>query len=176
VPQKLKLSELGRLSPNEFQQKEKNPFVVVLDNVRSLNNVGSVFRTADAFLCEKIYLCGITGIPPHREITKTAIGADKTVEWQYYEDTATILNKLKQDGYTLMAVEQVRESKSLGDIIWPGGKIAFVFGNEIDGIGERNLEICDSWIEIPQQGTKHSLNISVAAGIVLWDFIKARLY
>lgn len=172
---KLKLSELNRLSAEEFQKAEKLPYVVVLDNVRSMHNVGSVFRTSDAFRSEHIYLCGITASPPHRDITKTAIGAEKAVAWTYSPTTIDALRTLKAEGYAIYAVEQTQNSQSLQDINWPGGKLAFVFGNEIDGVSEEVLEICDVCIEIPQAGTKHSLNISVACGIVLWQYAQSRL-
>ncbi|MBS3913687.1 MAG: RNA methyltransferase [Bacteroidetes bacterium] len=172
---KLKLKELGRLSTEEFKSVEKLPYVVVLDQVRSMHNVGSVFRTADAFRAEKIILCGITGQPPHREITKTAIGAEKSVSWEYAAKTTDALRHLKALGYHIYAVEQTDRSQSLQDIIFSGGKVAFVFGNEIDGIEQEVLEICDSCIEIPQAGTKHSLNISVACGVVLWQYASSRL-
>ena len=172
---KLKLSELNRLSTEAFHEAEKLPYVVVLDNVRSMHNVGSVFRTSDAFRSQHIHLCGITACPPHRDITKTAIGAEKAVAWTYSPKTVVVLQLLKAQGYMIFAVEQTRESQSLQDINWPGGKLAFVFGNEIDGVSEEVLEICDVCIEIPQAGTKHSLNISVACGIVLWQYAQSRL-
>lgn len=172
---KLKLSELNRLSTEAFHEAEKLPYVVVLDNVRSMHNVGSVFRTSDAFRSQHIHLCGITACPPHRDITKTAIGAEKAVAWTYSPKTVDVLQLLKAQGYMIFAVEQTRESQSLQDINWLGGKLAFVFGNEIDGVSEEVLEICDVCIEIPQAGTKHSLNISVACGIVLWQYAQSRL-
>jgi tRNA G18 (ribose-2'-O)-methylase SpoU len=172
---KLKLQELGRLSAEEFQEAEKLPYVVVLDNVRSMHNVGSVFRTADAFRAEKIFLCGITATPPHREIRKTAIGAERSVLWEYEKNSADCVNKLKAAGYRILGVEQTDKSLPLQDIKTDSGKVAFVFGNEIDGISAEVLEICHGCIEIPQAGTKHSLNISVACGIVLWQYVAPRL-
>lgn len=169
---KLKLAELGRLSTDEFKASKKLPCAIVLDNVRSMHNVGSVFRTSDAFRMEKIYLCGITGTPPHREISKTAIGADKSVDWEYFEQTKAAVQKLLAENYTVYAIEQVVDSVSLKSVNWPQGKVAFVFGNEIDGISQEVLEICNQCIEIPQLGTKHSLNVSVSAGIILWDYTK----
>jgi len=175
VLQKLKLSELNRLDTEGFKKATKLQFTVVLDNVRSMHNVGSVFRTSDAFRCEKLVLCGITATPPHREITKTAIGADKSVDWVYSQSTLEYLVRLKHAGYTIYGIEQVTNSQALQDTKWPGGKVAFVFGNEIDGISQEVIEICDACIEIPQVGTKHSLNISVAAGIVLWEYARVHL-
>ncbi len=168
---KIRNDELGRLSNEAFKTAEKKPLVVVLDNVRSLNNVGSAFRTADAFLVEKIYLTGITGKPPHREIQKTALGATESVDWEYEEDVVLLCKRLKDDGYKLIAIEQVTGSNEL-NVYTPdtNEKYAVVFGNEVFGVNEEVVEIADSCIEIPQYGTKHSLNISVSIGIVLWDF------
>jgi tRNA G18 (ribose-2'-O)-methylase SpoU len=169
---KLKTSELNRLSVEDFQKSEKNPVVVVLDNIRSMNNTGSVFRTCDAFRVEKLFLCGITATPPHREIQKTALDATESVDWEYSEDTTTAIESLKEKGFSVFAVEQTDNSLLLIDIsIKEGEKIALVFGNEINGISEEALNICDYGLEIPQYGTKHSLNISVSVGIVLWDII-----
>lgn len=169
------MPELNRLSVEEFKASEKVPVVVVLDNVRSQNNVGSVFRTADAFLLQGIYLCGITAIPPHREIHKTALGATESVEWRYFENTTIALSDLHSNGYTLIAVEQTDSSIPLDQFHpQPGQKLAFLFGNEVNGIDEQLLSLVDACIEIPQSGTKHSINISVAVGIVLWDVL-ARL-
>ncbi|MDR0233080.1 MAG: RNA methyltransferase [Dysgonamonadaceae bacterium] len=168
---KLKITELNRLTQEDFKEVEKTPLVVVLDNVRSLHNVGSVFRTADAFLIEKICLCGITACPPHAEIHKTALGAENTVEWTYCEDTCEILRKLKSEGYRLLAIEQAEGSILLNDFI-PNKqeKYAVVFGNEVKGVLQEAIDLCDACIEIPQFGTKHSLNVSVTSGIVIWDF------
>ncbi|ERM82883.1 RNA methyltransferase [Rhodonellum psychrophilum GCM71 = DSM 17998] len=169
---KLSMEELNRLSVEEFKKIEKSPLVIVLDNVRSLNNVGSVFRTADAFLIEKIYLCGITGTPPNREIQKTALGATESMEWTYAPTTLEALETLKSSGYTLCAFEQVEHSLSL-DEFKPekGEKYALVFGNEVFGVEDEVIQACDHIIEIPQLGTKHSLNISVSLGIAVWDFV-----
>ena len=167
---KLKITELNRLSQEDFKEAEKTPLVVVLDNVRSLHNVGSVFRTSDAFLVEKIYLCGITACPPNAEIHKTALGAENTVEWIYYEDTCEALKSLKSEGYRLLAIEQVEGSILLNDFT-PNKqeKYAIIFGNEVKGISQDAIDICDGCIEIPQFGTKHSLNVSVTSGIVIWN-------
>jgi len=173
---KLQNSELNRLTPEEFTKIEKIPCVVVLDNVRSLNNIGSVFRTCDAFLVEEIFLCGITATPPHRDIHKTALGATETVKWQYFEDTLVAVESLKTKGYKIFAIEQVDDSISLADFEdLPHEKIALVFGHEINGVSENIVKIADGSIEIPQHGTKHSLNISVCAGIVLWEVFKKSL-
>jgi 23S rRNA (guanosine2251-2'-O)-methyltransferase len=169
---KLKTSELNRLSIEEFQQSEKNPIVVVLDNIRSMNNIGSVFRSCDAFRIEKLYLCGITATPPHREIQKTALDATESVEWKYFEETSFAIRSLIKDGYTVFAIEQTDKSFSLKNMqVKHNEKIALVFGNEINGISDEALDVCDHALEIPQFGTKHSLNISVSVGIVLWDII-----
>jgi len=172
---KIKTDELNRLSTEAFKKSEKLPLVVVLDNVRSMHNVGSVFRTADAFRCEKIILSGITGTPPHREITKTAIGAEKTVEWHYEPTTVEAVKSLKKAGYRIIAVEQTSESEQLNNFNAIHEPVAVIFGNEIDGVSNEVLKFCDTCIEIPQAGTKHSLNVSVAAGIVLWHFASAQL-
>jgi len=173
---KLQNSELNRLTPEEFTKIEKIPCVVVLDNVRSLNNIGSVFRTCDAFLVEEIFLCGITATPPHRDIHKTALGATETVKWQYFEDTLVAVESVKTKGYKIFAIEQVDDSISLADFEdLPHEKIALVFGHEINGVSENIVKIADGSIEIPQHGTKHSLNISVCAGIVLWEVFKKSL-
>lgn len=170
---KLKLEELGRISVSEFKEVEKLPVCIVLDNVRSLHNVGSAFRTADAFRMEKIFLTGITGTPPHREIHKTALGSTESVAWEYVEKTETIISQLKESGYKIIAVEQTTESVSLQDFkIQTAEKYAFVFGNEVDGVSEEAIALADGAIEIPQSGTKHSLNISVCLGIVMWEVAK----
>jgi 23S rRNA (guanosine2251-2'-O)-methyltransferase len=169
---KLKTSELNRLSIEEFQKAEKNPVVVVLDNIRSMNNIGSVFRTCDAFRVEKLFLCGITATPPHREIQKTALDATESVDWKYFEETSVAILSLKEDGFTVFAVEQTDNSFLLNQMeVKYNERIALVFGNEINGISDEALDVCDHALEIPQYGTKHSLNISVSAGIVLWDII-----
>jgi 23S rRNA (guanosine2251-2'-O)-methyltransferase len=162
--------ELGRKTIDEFRNSIKSPFSIVLDNIRSHNNIGSVFRTADAFLVEKIFLCGITAVPPHREIRKTALGATDSVEWKYYNDAMDAVLKLRQEGYMIICIEQVEDSIELQDFtISPGQKYALVFGHEINGVSQKIIDICDSCIEIPQYGTKHSFNIAVSTGIVLWE-------
>lgn len=169
---KIKNEELNRLSPEEFKEAEKIPAVLVLDDVRSAMNVGSAFRTADAFRLEKIYLCGITAQPPHREINKTALGAQDSVEWAYKETIADCISGLKKAGYQIVAVEQADESTSLLDFqVEKNAKYAFVFGNEVFGVNDAVVETADTVLEIPQYGTKHSLNISVSIGVVLWDFV-----
>ena len=162
--------ELGRKTAEEFAASEKMPLVLVLDNVRSHNNVGSVFRTADAFLIEKIILCGITATPPHRDIQKTALGATESVKWEYITETVDAVKKLKTEGYKVIAVEQVEGSCELQDLVLSGKeKYAVIFGHEIDGVSQEVINECDGWLEIPQFGTKHSFNIAVSAGIVLWE-------
>ncbi len=197
---KLTTEEMGRMSVEEFRASEKLPLTVVLDNVRSLNNIGSVFRTSDAFRVEHIALCGITATPPHREIHKTALGAEESVEWSYHEDTAECVRALKEQGYKIYAVEQVDDSIKLGTQAsrlqeigaqasrlhcatetvaypeagetpaYPG--VAIILGNEIEGVQEGILPLCDGCLEIPQYGTKHSLNVSCAAAIVIWELFK----
>jgi tRNA G18 (ribose-2'-O)-methylase SpoU len=170
---KLKVIELNRLTPEEYKTSEKTPLAVVLDHVRSLNNVGSVFRTADAFRLEAVYLCGITATPPDAEIHKTALGAEETVEWHYYKDTLDCVKALKEKGYYLCAVEQAEGSSPLDGMDLDGGtKVAIVFGHEVKGVQQEVINECHCCIEIPQFGTKHSLNVSVAAGIVIWEFFK----
>jgi tRNA G18 (ribose-2'-O)-methylase SpoU len=170
---KLKNSELGRLNVEEFKQIAKIPLIVVLDNIRSLNNIGSVFRTSDAFLIEKIYLCGITAQPPHKDIHKTALGATETVEWEYVEDTLTLIEKFKNSKIKVLAIEQAENSTMLQDFtVEPNQKYVVVFGNEVKGVQQKVVSASDYCIEIPQLGTKHSLNISVSVGIVLWDLFK----
>jgi 23S rRNA (guanosine2251-2'-O)-methyltransferase len=168
---KLSMAELGRKSAQEFQKSEKFQLVIVLDNVRSMMNIGSVFRTADAFLLESILLCGITATPPHREIQKTALGATDSVHWEYFEDTTAAITMLKSKGYKVLAIEQAQCSHNLKDFFPEKNQpYALVFGNEVKGVGEEALALCDAGIEIPQFGTKHSLNVAVSAGIVIWDF------
>jgi 23S rRNA (guanosine2251-2'-O)-methyltransferase len=170
---KLSMEELGRKSVAEFRTAEKSPVVVVLDNVRSMHNVGSVFRSADAFLVRGIYLCGYTPRPPHRDIHKTALGATETVHWEYEPEIIGLINRLKQEGFTICAVEQAEGSIPLQELEWKADqKIALVFGNEVDGVQDEVMALCDICIEIPQSGMKHSLNISVAAGIVLWEITR----
>jgi len=170
---KLKITELKRLTPEDFKQTEKTPLIVVLDNVRSLHNVGSIFRTSDAFLIEAIYLCGITATPPHAEIHKTALGAENTVEWQYFEHTLDAVHQLKQKNYCVLAVEQAENSISIDKFQMENCRNAIILGNEVKGIDQAVMDSCDACIEIPQFGTKHSLNVSVAAGIVIWEIFKA---
>ncbi len=170
---KLTTDEMHRLSAEEFRASEKRPLTVVLDNVRSLNNIGSVFRTSDAFRVEHIALCGITATPPHREIHKTALGAEESVAWSYYEDTVECVESLKERGYMVYAVELTHNSLILGrDSIETNRPIALVLGNEIDGVQESVLERCDGFLEIPQYGSKHSLNVSCAAAIAIWEVSK----
>ncbi len=172
---KLKNEELNRLSASEFRDAEKQPLVVVLDNVRSLNNVGSVFRTSDAFLVEEIFLCGTTGTPPNKEIEKTALGASDTVKWRYFKTTEEALVELKRANYQIFAVEQAEQSIPLNTFTWLQTKTALVFGNEVYGVEQDVIDRCDGVIEIPQLGMKHSLNISVSVGIVLWETTRNHL-
>ncbi len=170
---KLENSELDRKSIADFKQSEKTPIILVLDDIRSLHNIGSVFRTADAFLIEKIYLCGITATPPNKEIHKTALGATETVAWEHSKDVLEVIQNLKAEKITVLAIEQVENAIFLQDFtIEKNKKYALVFGNEVFGVSQEAVAICDDCIEIPQLGTKHSLNISVSAGIVVWDFFK----
>lgn len=169
---KLLNEELPRLSKEEFKQQDKTQLIIVLDNVRSHLNVGSVFRTADAFLIERIYLCGITGTPPHRDIHKTALGATETVTWRHYETTTAAVEELKAQGVKIIAIEQAENAVMLDTFIpEPGQRYAVVFGNEVDGVEQAVVSAADVVIEIPQYGTKHSLNIAVSAGIVVWDLV-----
>lgn len=165
------MDELHRLSKDEYDNVEKLPVVVVLDNIRSLSNVGAVFRTADAFRIGELFLCGITACPPHREIHKTALGADETVPWRYFGSTAEACAELKRKGFRLFAVEQAEQSVMLQDFKAEPYS-AFILGNEVDGVSEEALPFCDAAIEIPQEGTKHSLNVSVCSGIFLWEVFK----
>lgn len=170
---KLKLQELGRISADVYKSVKKIPVAIVLDNVRSLHNVGSAFRTADAFRIEKIFLTGITGQPPHREIQKTALGATESVDWEYVKHGAEAILKLKSAGYKIVIVEQTSESTPLHDfLLEENQKYCLVFGNEVDGVGEDIIQHADMALEIPQSGTKHSLNIAVCIGIVAWEFSK----
>ncbi len=167
------MPELGRLSQDEFKTVLKIPVLVVLDNIRSFNNVGSIFRTADAFRIGKIYLCGFTPCPPHRDITKTALGASETVDWEYVASAQEICNQLKKSGYELVAVEQTQNASPLQSFeMVSDQKYVLIFGNEVDGVQDSLLEMCDKVIEVPQEGTKHSLNISVCFGIVAWEFFR----
>ena len=170
---KLKLEELGRIDVETFKQTEKIPLVVVLDNVRSMHNVGAVFRTADAFLVEKIILCGITPQPPHREIHKAALGATESVDWIYEKDISTALENLKRENFKILGIEQTTNSEIFTDfVIDKNNKYALVLGNEVDGLSDEALSLYDTFLEIPQLGTKHSLNVSVCGGIVMWEFFK----
>jgi tRNA G18 (ribose-2'-O)-methylase SpoU len=170
---KLENSELERKSVDDFQKAEKTPLIIVLDDVRSGHNIGSVFRTADAFLVEKIYLCGITATPPNKEIYKTALGATDTVTWEHSASVITAIEKLKSEGVNVFAVEQVENAIMLQDFeMEKDKKYALVFGNEVFGVAQEAIALCDGSIEIPQLGTKHSLNISVSAGIVVWDLFR----
>jgi tRNA G18 (ribose-2'-O)-methylase SpoU len=167
---KLKNSELERKSASQFIASEKTPLIIILDNIRSLNNIGSVFRTADAFLIKKIYLCGITATPPHKDIQKTALGATESVDWEYSENTLKVIAKLKEEGVFVASIEQAENSVSLADFnVSKDTTYAIVFGNEIKGVSQEAVNASDMVIEIPQLGTKHSLNISVSAGVVIWD-------
>ncbi|ALM08949.1 RNA methyltransferase [Sediminicola sp. YIK13] len=167
---KLENSELNRLDVSEFKEAQKTPIIIVLDNIRSLNNIGSVFRTADAFLVEKIYLCGITATPPHKDIHKTALGATDSVVWEYRKDTLELIEECKGLGYETIAIEQAENAIMLNDYNpTTDKKQVLVFGNEVKGVAQDVVTACDKVIEIPQYGTKHSLNISVSAGVVVWD-------
>jgi 23S rRNA (guanosine2251-2'-O)-methyltransferase len=168
--QKLKNTDLNRITVDQFKTTKKTPIIVVLDNIRSLNNIGSVFRTSDAFLIEKIYLCGITATPPNKDIHKTALGATESVAWEYVEDTLELVKKLKEANIKILAIEQVQNSIKLHEF-YPNKnqKYAIIMGNEVKGVQQDVVNNCDLCIEIPQLGTKHSLNISVSCGVVLWD-------
>jgi len=171
---KLKNSELNRIDISTFKSIKKTPLIIILDDIRSLNNIGSIFRTCDAFKIEKIYLCGITATPPNRKITKTAIGATESVDWEYYENINDLVSELKNNGTMIWAVEQTENSKILSKMEKIDGnkKHALVFGNEINGVKQNVINSCNNVIEINQYGTKHSLNVSIAAGIVIWNFFK----
>jgi 23S rRNA (guanosine2251-2'-O)-methyltransferase len=169
--EKLKLDELNRVNIADFKIQEKLPVVVVLDNVRSMHNVGSVFRTADGFAIEKVVLCGITAQPPHREIEKSALGATLAVDWIYHEDTISAVDSLRKEGYQIIAIEQAKNSTMLNAFQPKSNqRYALIFGNEVNGVDEQVMQMIDNCIEIPQFGTKHSFNIVISAGIVLWDF------
>lgn len=172
---KLSMDELNRKSVEEFKQADKMPIIAVLENIRSAYNVGSVFRTADAFLLEGIYICGYTAYPPHKEIKKTALGAEDTVYWKHFKNIKEAIEELKTKGYTVYAVEQAIDSIKLNEYVDTNQKIAVVFGNEVTGVEQSTIALCDGCIEIPQLGMKHSLNISVAAGIVLWEVVRDNL-
>jgi tRNA G18 (ribose-2'-O)-methylase SpoU len=173
---KLSMNELNRKSVEEFKRSVKTPVIAVLENIRSAYNVGSVFRTADAFLLEAIYLTGYTCTPPHKEIKKTALGAEDTVSWKHFTNAATAIEELKANGYKVFAVEQAINSRQLQDIkLGIEEKIAVIFGNEVTGVEQTTIAQCDGCIEIPQLGMKHSLNIATAAGVVLWEIVRGRL-
>lgn len=170
---KLENSELERKSVEDFKTSKKTPLIIVMDDIRSLHNIGSVFRTADAFLIEKIYLCGITATPPHKEIQKTALGATETVSWEHYENVTDVIKKLQAENTIVLAIEQVEQAHMLDQFkADPAKKYALVFGNEVYGVSQEAVGLCNGCIEIPQLGTKHSLNIAVSAGIVVWDLFK----
>ena len=170
---KLSLSELNRISTEEFKQKKKTPLIVILDNIRSMNNVGSIFRTADAFALERLYLCGITATPPNKEITKTALGATESVDWEYREDVVALVKELKENGIKSFMIEQTDHSIMLQDFIPEKGEtIALILGNEVFGVSEELLPEVTAALEIPQFGTKHSLNVSIAGGIAIWEIFK----
>ena len=173
---KLSMEELGRKSVDEFKRSEKFPIIIVLENIRSAYNVGSVFRTADAFLVEAIYIVGYSAKPPHKEIKKTALGAEETISWKHFKTAAEVIEQLKNDGYKVFAIEQTEGSQSLQLMnIESSEKIAVVFGNEVTGVEQSTIHLCDGCIEIPQMGMKHSLNIATAAGVVLWEMVRTRI-
>ena len=171
IMRKLGNEELNRLTKAEFEKAEKTPIIILLDNIRSLSNVGAFFRTADAFRIAELFLCGITACPPHREIHKTALGADETVKWRYFKTTEEACQQLKAEGYRIFAVEQVEGSASLQDFKFEP-HTSYILGNEVDGVSEEVLPFCEGAIELPQEGTKHSINVSVCAGIVMWEAFK----
>ncbi len=170
--QKLSMDDLGRMNRAEFKRSEKNRIILVLDNVRSLNNVGSAFRTADSFLIEAIYLCGVTGVPPHKDIEKTALGATQTVSWKYFKTTTEAIEELRKQDYFIAAVEQAKDSVMLNRFQKPQKPLALIAGNEVYGVEQAVIDQSDACIEIPQFGTKHSLNVSVSIGIVLWEMLR----
>lgn len=172
---KLLMEELNRKSVEEFRQAEKIPVIAVLENVRSAYNVGSVFRTADAFLLEAVYLCGYTAFPPHKEIKKTALGAEDSVSWQHFQKIDEAIIHLRENGYKIFALEQAENSQFLHHFTSSQEKIAVIMGNEVTGVEQSTIALCDGCIEIPQLGMKHSLNVSVAAGVVLWELVRERL-
>ena len=172
---KLSMAELNRKSVEEFKQSDKIPIIVVLENIRSAYNVGSVFRTADAFLLQGIYICGYTAYPPHKEIKKTALGADETVHWKHFKNVKDTIEELKTEGYRVFAIEQAVASIKLQNFPSSNEKLAVIFGNEVTGVEQSTIALADGCIEIPQLGMKHSLNISVAAGIVLWEIVRTRI-
>jgi len=171
IMRKLKTYELNRLSVDEFKKTDKIPLIIVLDNIRSMNNIGSFFRTADAFKVQEIILCGITATPPHKDIHKTALGATDSVDWRYFERTEDAVSELKEQGYIIASIEQVENSVSINDMNITN-PIAVVFGNEVKGVDQNIIDMSDTCIEIPQYGTKHSLNVSVCGGVVIWEIFK----
>jgi tRNA G18 (ribose-2'-O)-methylase SpoU len=172
---KLSMAELGRKSVDEVRQSEKLPVIAVLENIRSAYNVGSVFRTADAFLLHSLYICGYTAFPPHKEIRKTALGAEDSVSWKYVKNIQEAIEEIRQAGYKVYAVEQAEESWKLGSFAVEEEKVAVIFGNEVTGVEQSTIALCDGVIEIPQLGMKHSLNVATAAGVVLWELIRAKI-
>ena len=172
---KLSMNELGRKSVEEFRQSEKLPVIAVLENIRSAYNVGSVFRTADAFLLEGVYICGYTAYPPHKEIKKTALGAEDTVLWKYFKKVDEAIEEIRAAGYKVYAVEQAENSWKLGSFAVEDEKVAVIFGNEVTGVEQSTIQLCDGVIEIPQLGMKHSLNVATAAGVVLWELIREKV-
>ena len=173
MARKLNTEEIIRLTPEEFKETPKIPLIVILDNVRSLHNVGSVFRTSDAYCVKKVILCGITATPPNAEIHKSALGAEFSVDWAYYKETTEAVNELKQAGYTILAIEQAHDSINMDTFkAEKGKKYAVILGNEVKGVQQAVIDLCDNCLELPQFGTKHSLNVSVTAGIVIWEFAK----
>lgn len=169
---KLSMQQLGRISVSEFKQADKTPIAIILDNIRSMNNIGSVFRTADAFCLQKVFLCGITAKPPHREINKTALGATESVDWQYYDNTIDCVKELQKQSYTIIALEQTQNSTMLQNFKITNLPLAIILGNEVEGVAQQVIDMCDDVIEIPQYGTKHSFNVSVSCGITLWELFK----
>ena len=168
------MNELGRITTEQFKKSEKIPLIVILDNIRSMNNFGSIFRTCDAFVVEKLYLCGITAKPPHKDIAKTALGATESVDWEYVENVVELVQHLKQDNIKVYLIEQTDHSILLNQFQFPEKKMAIVLGNEVFGVTDALLPICDAAIEIPQLGTKHSLNVTIAAGILIWEVFKEK--
>lgn len=173
---KLSMDELGRKSVDEFRRSDKFPIIVVLENIRSAYNVGSVFRTSDAFLIEAIYIIGYSAKPPHKEIKKTALGAEETVAWRYFKTSTEAITELKASGYNVYAVEQAEGSTHLQQVNYAGDRIAIIFGNEVTGVEQDTILACDGCIEIPQMGMKHSLNIATAVGVVLWEFVRSGIH
>jgi 23S rRNA (guanosine2251-2'-O)-methyltransferase len=172
---KLSMDELGRKTVEEFRQSDKIPVIVVLENIRSAYNVGSIFRTADAFLLQSIYICGYTAFPPHKEIKKTALGADESVAWKHFKNIAEAIEEIRTEGFKVYAVEQAENSWKLGSFETENDKIAVILGNEVTGVEQATIALCDGVIEIPQLGMKHSLNVATAAGVVLWELVRSRI-